>query len=426
MPIRADNPIRTSHDDDLGWDIRAKRFANAIRQLDASEGLVIGVFGTWGSGKTSFINLVREHLMSSGGYKIIDFNPWMFSKAQDLVLAMCTQLSSSLSDNKKGLAKNILKYGLAVAEIAAETVSPRFLRFATAIRKKTERNLSQLRRAISIELKKESNDPMVVVVDDLDRLEADDVRQVIKCVRLTAAFPKVIYIVACDRCRTATALNDSLALGEPSGSSWGHDYLDKIFQVAFNIPVVGSVELEKQAKRALHDVWDRVPGKTRNGELMDMAEAAILMPLVKNMRDVRRFANAILATALVIPDGIRKDYLIALEAIRVFLPDSYVALCAAVDGLTQIPINFEEKDVLGGQVRAILDKAGKEREVIADLINMFFPEGAICISDDSAFEQCMQGGLPLSMLPREDRYGPWPDDDADRRQILDQYLGNVL
>jgi len=417
MPIRADNPIRKSHEDDLGWDIQAKRFSNAIRQLDASEGLVVGVFGTWGSGKTSFINLVREHLASSGGYKIIDFNPWMFSKAQDLVLAMCTQLSSSLSGNKKDLAKNILKYGLTIAEI----LSPRFAPLTGTIRKNAKRSLSQLRRDISTALKRGPNDPtIVVVVDDLDRLEIDDVRQVFKCIRLTAAFPNVIYIVACDRYRTAVALNDSLAA---SGSSWGHDYLDKIFQITFNIPVVDSAELEKQAKRALDDVWDRVPGKTRNGKFMNTAEIDILMPLVNNMRDVRRFANAVLTRALTIPDGIRKDYLIALESIRVFLPDSYVALCAAVDGLTQIPGSDYEKDILGSQVRAILDKAGKEREVIASLINIFFPEGTVCISDDSHFEQCTQGGLPFSMLPREDRYGPWPDDDADRRQILDQYLG---
>ena len=428
MPIRADNPIRTSHEDDLGWDIRAKRFANAIRQLDASEGLVVGVFGTWGSGKTSFINLVREHLASSGEYKIIDFNPWMFSKAQDLVLAMCTQLSSSLSDNKKNLANDIRDYGLAVAEI----VSPRFSRLAAAIRRKTKRSLSQLRRVISIELKKESNDPIVVVVDDLDRLEIDDVRQVIKCVGLTAAFPKVIYIVACDRCRTAAALNNWLDLGESSDSSWGHDYLEKIFQVTFNIPVVDSAELEKQAERALEDVWDKVPGKTKNGEFMDIAEIDILMPLVKNMRDVRRFANAVFARALMIPDEIRKDYLIALESIRVFLPDSYVALCAAIDGLTRIPESEYERNILDGQVREIIGKAGKEREIIVlRLIKTFFPVGNVTISTNKGFGQFTQSGLPLSGLPPsmlslEDQYGPWRDDDADRRQILDQYLGNVL
>lgn len=440
--IRTDTPIRQSEDDLLGWTLQAKRFSNAILQLDASEGLVVGIVGTWGSGKTSFINLVRERLKPIDQHEIredqheiheiIDFNPWMFRGTRDLVFAMCFQLSSSLrrDDKYKDLAKNIVMYGAAVAEIASPRLSglaKRAHKWAKAKRAhkwaKSLPDLSQLRREISNELY-ELKKPIVVVVDDVDRLEVEDVRQVFKCIRLTAAFPNMIYVVACDRYRTARALNEALVPSESSNSSWGQEYLAKILQVTFNIPVVDPAVLESEAKSAIEDVWRSMPDSAIVDDAdTDTAIATILMPLVKNMRDVRRFANAILVKALSVPHGIPRDYLIALESIRVFLPDSFVALCAAVDGLTRTPKTEDEKTVLGGQVRAVLDSAGEEREVIWTLINLFFPAAVVCVSDDNTFSEYMKRNLPLSMFPREDRYGSWPEDKVDRRKILDRYLG---
>lgn len=72
---RPDNPIKDSSEDSLGRASTAKNFCSNILRLDASEGLVIGVIGPWGSGKTSFVNLARNQLYLECVY-VIDFNPW--------------------------------------------------------------------------------------------------------------------------------------------------------------------------------------------------------------------------------------------------------------------------------------------------------------------------------------------------------------
>ena len=64
----------------------ARSFAVQVLSLDVSEGMVVGVLGPWGSGKTSFVNLARVHL-EEAGIPILDFNPWMFSGAEQLVEA---------------------------------------------------------------------------------------------------------------------------------------------------------------------------------------------------------------------------------------------------------------------------------------------------------------------------------------------------
>ena len=72
--------------------------------------------------------------------------------------------------------------------------------------------------------------PIVVVLDDIDRLSTSEIRDIFKLVRLTASFPNLIYIVAFDRNRIEEALAEQ---GVP-----GRDYLEKILQVAIDIPAI--------------------------------------------------------------------------------------------------------------------------------------------------------------------------------------------
>ena len=100
-----DNPITSSKQDELGRTHVAKDFAKNITKLDAKEGLVVGILGAWGSGKSSFVNLMREEFASKPKLTIIDFNPWMFSGSQQLVDSFFREISAELrikDENKFG------------------------------------------------------------------------------------------------------------------------------------------------------------------------------------------------------------------------------------------------------------------------------------------------------------------------------------
>jgi predicted KAP-like P-loop ATPase len=60
VTVTGDNPIRQPEDDVLGRLEVAESFADQVLSLDASEGVVVGVLGAWGSGKTSFMALVTD------------------------------------------------------------------------------------------------------------------------------------------------------------------------------------------------------------------------------------------------------------------------------------------------------------------------------------------------------------------------------
>ena len=53
----ADRPITKATQDKLGRSVFAKYLARCILDHQNPESLVIGLYGTWGTGKTSIINL---------------------------------------------------------------------------------------------------------------------------------------------------------------------------------------------------------------------------------------------------------------------------------------------------------------------------------------------------------------------------------
>ena len=93
--IPGDNPIRGPQDDVLERTDIAEQFAKRVLDLDVSEGAVVGVFGPWGSGKTSFVNLART-VFDREEVPVLEFNPWLFSGADQLVGRFFTELSVEL------------------------------------------------------------------------------------------------------------------------------------------------------------------------------------------------------------------------------------------------------------------------------------------------------------------------------------------
>jgi predicted KAP-like P-loop ATPase len=72
----------------------------------------------------------------------------------------------------------------------------------------------------------------IVLMDDIDRLNATEIRQIFQLVKVTAPLPYVTYVVAFDRTAVASALK------QDSGVESGEEYLDKIVQVAFELPAI--------------------------------------------------------------------------------------------------------------------------------------------------------------------------------------------
>jgi predicted KAP-like P-loop ATPase len=299
VSVIADNPIRKLEDDVLGRAKVARSFAEQVISLDVSEGVVVGVLGPWGSGKTSFINLTRARLEGLA-VAVLDFNPWMFSGAEQLVESFFVEVSAQLK-LRSGLAevgKDLEDYGETFSGMGwLPLVGPWIERgrAATNILAKILQHRKEGiggRRAKIEQALAALDKPIVVVIDDIDRLTTSEIRDIFKLVRLTANFPNVIYIVAFDRVRVEEALAEQ---GIP-----GRDYLEKILQVGVDLPAVPAHVLNKQIFQAIDNALSTVDNKGPFDEnVWPDVFMEVIRPLLRNMRDVRRYATAIHGTVRV-------------------------------------------------------------------------------------------------------------------------------
>jgi KAP family P-loop domain len=300
------------------------------------------------------------------------------SGAEQLVEAFFTELSAQLK-LKPG------RLGIIAGEIEAygELLSPlsilpflgswidRVRGAGTALRKFQERRRESVtaRRASLASRLRELEDPILVVIDDTDRLRTDEIRDIFKLVRLTASFPNIVYLLAFDRSRVEDALTES--------GIDGRSYLEKIVQVAVDVPTIPPEALLRHIGQSL----DEVPGDLGEPVSFDKERwpdvlMEIIRPLIRNMRDVRRYAALVKGTARTLHKQIELVDLLALEAVRVFLPDVFIALGKAQEGLTKIPNSFGGRDVEPHLKQSVDDMVAVAKEygdVARALVSRVFP-----------------------------------------------------
>jgi predicted KAP-like P-loop ATPase len=382
MATPGDNPIEQRAEDLLGRISIAAVIAEEMRSVDASRGFVAAVMGPWGSGKTSLVNLARLELAKDPAIPVLDFNPWMFSGTEQLVDSFFRELSAQLrlkAGRLDTIASEIEAYGDLLSPVAdiADVLSAvpfagwlgRTRNAASAVKRFQERrkiSVTDQRQKLAEKLAS-LDQSLVVVVDDIDRLTTAEIRDIFKLVRLTASFPNIIYILAFDRKRVEDALTEQ--------GIDGRSYLEKIVQVSFDIPVLPRGVLPSQLGRALSAALEDFSEYARFDEgIWTDVLVEIVLPLIRNMRDVRRYCASARGTVRALRDDIELVDVLGLEAIRVFLPDIYAELPNAREALTQTGYTAGSPE-LKTQIEQLIEVGGKEAKVVSALLERLFPAG---------------------------------------------------
>ena len=385
----SDNPIREPSEDRLGRASLAASLATQILYGDASEGLVVGVLGPWGSGKTSFINLVR-HNLNAEHVPVLDFNPWLFSGSEHLVQTFFSELTAHvrLKLDLDDIGKLLDKYGdylFAAPFVGSWAIRLKLLLGMAGSWRRPQRSPIEVTRDKIREALAQQKQPLIVVLDDLDRLTAEEVRDVFRLVRLTASFPNIVYVLTFDRHQVEAALKET--------GQAGRAYLEKIVQLVFDLPEISNEVLLDELTAAIDEGLSGIDGLEPFDDRMMGVWASVLyhviMPLMRNLRDVRRYCLSIRGTVMDLAGEICLPDLLALEAIRIFLPDVFAQLRGAIDIVTS-PLQARMEDpgaaaAARQRVNEIVDAGDHQRDVVEALLEHVFPEGGRHLPDTFVF-----------------------------------------
>lgn len=392
-----DHPIKDKDQDRLGRDKLAEALAKQVVGARPDEGFVLGLTGSWGSGKTSLLNLLESHL---GEEDIaIHFNPWLYADATELVhrflAAVRAQLpeSESYAPARRALARydgvlapaaalSFLHPAIPVAVAAGGILA----RIRTARNKKRtegedepvepmfDTSAEQARDEVRAALQ-EIPGRLVVFIDDLDRLVPEEVAEMVRLVKLVGDFPRTSYVLAYDRRHVEKALK------KVHGGS-GRAYLEKVVQASHAVPHVPPSQLAELLREELG--WalrnDDVPAVHEQDRWLRI-ETTIIMPLMQTMRDIRRFANVLPTALRLTGDDVDAVDVAALEAIRLNLPRLHSGLAEAAPALTRAAFpDFMMDGILPDDKTVVLDLIDlpepKDRTVAVVMIQRLFP-GAV-------------------------------------------------
>lgn len=274
---------------------------------------VFGLVGPWGSGKSTLIGEVRAHLAD---WTIVDFSPWSVSDSTVLTSEFVATLAAAFPQAKplrKRLAK-YSRYGTPALSLIP-TVGGAASKFVETL-------MSDLaaRPPWHAEFGKLSEDivgqgiRVLVVVDDVDRLDADELRALFRVVRLLGRFTNVHYLLAYDQSTIEKLLSNSGSEGHSS------DYMEKIVQYPFELPPVPRVVRRGWAREIVEHL-DTVTGDVPdNSAYIDQREqlVSILTDGLETPRAAQRLREQVVSLGA-LAKGAEVDSLdfIALTWIRI-------------------------------------------------------------------------------------------------------------
>ena len=249
-----DQPITAKDEDLLGRRDKANALADRIFHTNTSEtAFTLGLTAPWGAGKTSFMLAMEEHLKEQHGTTIIlwKFNPWLHRKAPNLTQVFFEELSNTLNPYNSDLACNFTHY---VNSILAKEdnmwVQLSTLLLPQSFKAKSvgeqyeslKQEIRQLRRKI------------FVFIDDVDRLDSEELTELFCLVRNISSFPNMSYILAYDKKYMLLqlekkGLNEGLAVS----------YMEKIIQVEFPLAEITSEQIEQAFSNILEQSAEEYP-----------------------------------------------------------------------------------------------------------------------------------------------------------------------
>lgn len=263
--------------------------------------MTIAIQGDWGSGKTSMMNMVKEHL----GTNVITvwFNTWQFSQfnmSANLPISLLTYLTDTLCegdiDNKSrfvaSLGKVLKGTGKLLAKMAIENVAggtaASLLDTAVEENINYAKEISNLKKlfedSVKARLEREKKDRIVIFIDDLDRLAPETAVEVLEVLKLFLDVENCVYLLAIDYDVVTQGINKKF--GETVSREKGKSFFDKIIQLPFKLPV-NLYNLDSYVKNML----DNFGIATDNAEIL-LYKGLIVKSIGKNPRSIKRLFNS--------------------------------------------------------------------------------------------------------------------------------------
>jgi hypothetical protein len=376
----SDQPIASHLQDRFNRAPFARRIAHTIVNRRDPTSIVIGLFGPWGDGKTSVLEMMAEALEEKNSRAmVVRFNPWHFQSEDNLLRGFFATLADSLGQslpNRKERAGDVLKKYGALLSLGSAGLGQVAKDLGSAL---SNVGLDDLKRRIDT-LLAESGKRLVILIDDIDRLDRDETHTIFKLVKLSANFNHTCYVLAFDEEVVSASLGERYGSG---GQEAGRAFLEKIIQVPLHLPPADNVSLRQLAFEGAERALLEAEISLEQGRVDAFVRHFVdgLEPRLQTPRLAKLYANALGFALPLLKGEVDIVDLMLIEGIRVFYPKLYEAIRDQPDLFLRAPgrrrqLRVEEQPL---PLEVLLEKAlpgmlREDWETVRDrLLERLFP-----------------------------------------------------
>ena len=428
----ADRPITTIEEDLLGRSGFSTDLANAMASWQGKDSLVVALHGNWGSGKSSIKNmaLIQLENISEDKPAVIEFSPWEWAAQEKITASFFEEISKSVgrideSESGKKLAALLKKYGryLNTGETVVTGLSSALpllfvlaalvgisgnisdedwisntssavllvlggwvaaLKWGRSIidnitgnieatTKEKEQSLRDIREDLT-ELLLSRKAPLIVAMDDLDRLTSAQLRMVFQLIKANLEFPNMVFLLLFQRDIVEDKMND--------GKQLGRDYLEKIIQVPFDIPQIETTRIHNLLLNKLNKIIEQDESATKmfDADRWGRIFYRSMSSYFGDLRSVYRYTSTLSFHFNILKGKsafeVNPVDLMAIECLRVFEPDVYKEIARSKKLFTTNGSDryVGSKDSTVASINIILDKAAPDkRDSVKKMIKQLFP-----------------------------------------------------
>ena len=377
----ADAPLLDPDRDRLRRKPFAHRVADTISSRTDPTSLVIGIYGRWGEGKTTVLNFIEQRLVESDTVICVRFNPWLYQGESQLLLSffetLATAVGRSLTTRKEEMGKWLRTLGSALGTVSVGVglvnISP-----GSAVE-----NLGNSLSAVDIhekrqqleELLAESGKRIVIMIDDIDRLDDAEIATIFKLVKLAADFTHTAYILAFDQEVVSKALAKRYASSEDSGTS----FIEKIVQVPIELPHADRDVLQTMTLEAMEGALKGVGTELDDADTSRFSTvfARHLGPRIGTPRMVKRIANSIEFVVPMVAGEVNITDLLLVQTLGVLFPEVVRKMPITKDALLGKAFDYPLNDVenlVRQQLEPLFEGLSKEeKDDVSGALRELFP-----------------------------------------------------
>ncbi|WP_320950994.1 P-loop NTPase fold protein [Fusobacterium sp.] len=222
------------------------------------------------------------------------------------------------------------------------------------------------------------NKKIIIVIDDIDRLCDEEIREMFQLVKSIADFKNTIYILSYDREIVTKAL-DKTQQGK------GEEYLEKIVQVPLVLPYISKNDLDKIFINRLNIIIN-IPDEEYDNSYFSEIYYNGLAENFENLRDIERYMNVFSLGINLAREELNINDYIVITLIKVFEPDLYEYIKNNKEYFSGTKfdefLNKDKKEILT-ELERIYEKLKKlEKRKIKRLMEVVFPKLEVTTYDE--------------------------------------------